>query len=34
VLAAEAVPLSGDPERAYVDLTELGMRLALGHATH
>jgi glycerate 2-kinase len=34
VLAAEAVPLSGDPERAYVDLTELGMRLGLGHATH
>ena len=34
VLAAEAVPLSGDPERAYVDLTELGMRLGLGHATY
>ena len=34
VLAAEAVALSGDPERAYVDLTELGMRLGLGHATH
>jgi len=34
VVAAEAVPLSGDPERAYVDLIELGMRLGRGHATH
>lgn len=34
VRAAEAVPLSGDPERAYVDLIELGMRLGRGHATH
>jgi glycerate 2-kinase len=33
VLAAEAVPLSGDPERAYADLIELGMRLGRGHAT-
>ena len=33
VLAAEAVPLSGDPDRAYVDLIELGMRLGRGHAT-
>jgi glycerate kinase len=32
VLAAEAVPLSGDPERAYADLIELGMRLGRGHA--
>jgi glycerate kinase len=31
--AAEAVPLSGDPDRAYVDLSELGMRLGRGHAT-
>ena len=34
VLAAEAVPLSGDPDRAYLDLSELGMRLGLGHATN
>jgi glycerate 2-kinase len=34
VHAAEAVPLSGDPERAYADLSALGMRLALGHATY
>jgi glycerate kinase len=33
VLAAEAVPLSGDPDRAYVDLIELGMRLGRAHAT-
>jgi glycerate 2-kinase len=33
VLAAEAVSLSGDPERAYVDLIELGTRLGRGHAT-
>jgi glycerate kinase len=33
VLAAEAVALSGDPERAYVDLMQLGMRLGRGHAT-
>jgi glycerate kinase len=33
VLAAEAVRLSGDPDRAYVDLIELGMRLGRGHAT-
>lgn len=32
--AAEAVPLSGDPDRAYVDLTDLGMRLGRGHATY
>ena len=31
--AAEAVALSGDPDRAYVDLIELGTRLGLGHAT-
>jgi glycerate kinase len=34
VFAAEAVPLSGDPDRAYVDLIELGMRLGRGHATY
>ena len=33
VRAAEAVPLSGDPDRAYVDLIDLGMRLGRGHAT-
>ena len=33
VLAAEAVPLSGDPNRAYADLIELGMRLGRDHAT-
>lgn len=33
VTSAEAVPLSGDPDRAYVDLIELGMRLGRGHAT-
>ena len=33
VLAGEAVPLSGDPARAYVDLVTLGERLgAAGHA--
>lgn len=34
VLAAEAVPLSGDPDRAYADLIELGMRLGRGHARY
>ncbi len=34
VLAADAVPLSGDPNRAYVDLSALGMRLGRGHATY
>ena len=33
VYAANAVPLSGDPDRAYADLTDLGMRLGRGHAT-
>jgi glycerate kinase len=33
VVAGEAVSLSGDPERAYVDLNELGMRLGRGRAT-
>ena len=33
VLAAEAVPLSGDPDRAYADLIELGTRLGRDHAT-
>lgn len=33
VYAAEAVSLSGDPNRAYADLTDLGMRLGRGHAT-
>jgi glycerate 2-kinase len=33
VLGAEAEPLSGDPERAYADLTALGMRIGRGHAT-
>ena len=33
VLAAEAVPLSGNPDRAYADLIELGMRLGRDHAT-
>jgi glycerate 2-kinase len=33
VRTAEAVPLSGNPDRAYVDLIELGMRLGRGHAT-
>ena len=32
VLAGEAVPLSGDPARAYVDLVTLGERL--GAADH
>jgi glycerate kinase len=33
VTSAEAVPLSGDPNRAYADLIELGMRLGRDHAT-
>ena len=33
VLAAGAEPLSGDPDRAYADLIELGMRLGRGPAT-
>jgi glycerate 2-kinase len=33
VLAGDAIPLSGDPDRAYLDLIEVGMRLARGHAS-
>ena len=33
VLTGEAEPLSGDPDRAYADLIELGMRLGRGPAT-
>lgn len=33
VLAAGAEPLSGDPDRAYADLMQLGMRLGRGPAT-
>jgi hypothetical protein len=32
-LAGDAIPLSGDPDRAYLDLIEVGMRLARGHAS-
>jgi Glycerate kinase family len=33
VISADAIPLSGDPNRAYADLIELGMRLGRDHAT-
>jgi glycerate kinase len=33
VLDGEAIPLSGDPNRAYVDLVTLGSRLGWDHAT-
>ena len=33
VISADAIPLSGDPDRAYADLIELGMRLGRDHAT-